>query len=423
MTQKTKSVREDSVLRFLRVVHEDSLNLREDGAEKNGNGAGHGPRLTQVDAAQRAGLSRPSVASYASRMRGTVLDRNRLAVKPDSGYAIGVDISETHGARVALSDISGHILHMRMADKPDDPQGPPRPLKRQTAGEALDFVEREILDLLLQEDLDADQILGVGVSLPGPVKGHYRIGRNAGIWRSLSAAEELARRLEWEDIVPFETQSDSYLSALAENMWGGGRIAEHTLFVKWAAQLRAAIVIHGKLYVGNSGTAGELPHREVEGLDEVDDRFKQHGLLDRCPVCGRERCLHMVAPLEAISRAFTGRSNERATKLIEQAERDPEALKLLEVAAKGIGQAVGPLVETLDPKTVVIGGALGSRAFPLVFEALTGSITEEAREESATVRGGRLQELTAVRGAVAMALLEFAPQYLRSRAKSVAAIV
>jgi predicted NBD/HSP70 family sugar kinase len=421
--QKEMKAREDAVLRFLRVVHQNGLYLRENGRKPGELGVdppSSARRLTQVDAAQRAGLSRPSVASYAARMRGVVLDRDNLAVKSDSGYAIGVDISETHGARVALSDISGHILKTLSAD---DRYGETE-LRRQSAGEALGFVEGAIRDLLEEWELSSNEIIGVGISLVGPVKSHYRIGRNAGIWRSLSAADELARRLGWED-VPFETQSDSYLSALAENMWGGGHIDDHTLFVKWAAQLRAAIVIHGELYVGHSGSAGELPHQKVEGLERVDQRFKEDGLMDPCPVCNQQECLHMIAPLEAISKAFTGKANERASLLIEQAERERGALELLKVAAKGIGRAVAPLVEALDPQTVIIGGALGSRAFPIVFESLTQAISEaggRAREESVTVKGGRLQELTAVRGAVALALLEFAPAYLRARAEAEATL-
>jgi predicted NBD/HSP70 family sugar kinase len=411
MTNQGKNVREDSVLRFLRVIHENGLNLREGGSagvEVQTPVQG----LTQVDAAQKAGLSRPSVASYAQRMKG-VLDKGRLVVKATSGYAVGVDISETHGARVALSDLSGNILKTVSAERAED-RGDR--VSRQTAGQALEFAERAIRDLLEEWDLGSEQIVGVGISLPGPVKGNNRIGRNAGIWRNLSAADELARRLEWED-VPFETQSDSYLSALAENMWGGGQITGSTLFVKWAAQLRGAIIIDGQLYVGHSGTAGELPHQKVDKdkLDSIPKAFTRHGLLDPCPVCREVGCLHMIAPLEAVSKALKeGVPNVRASELVAHAERNAEARAFLEIAGEGIGNAIAPLVEALDPESVIIGGALGSRAFPLVFEALTTSISRGvSREDSVTVRGGRLQELTAVRGAVALALLEFAPEYLR----------
>jgi len=418
--RKSKNVREDSVLRFLRVVHEHSLILRE--ASKNGEVELQSPvaTLTQVDAAERAGLSRPSVASYAQRMRGTVLDENRLAVRPTSGYALGVDLSDTHGARVALSDISGKILGTRTAEEKGTEDESDK-LHPQRASEALAFVEEAIHELLEEASIGTEQVIGVGISLPGPVKGHNQMGRDAGIWRHLSAADELARRLGWED-VPFATQSDSYLSALAENMWGGEYVATHTLFVKWSAQLRSAIVIDGNLYVGHSGTAGELPHlkfaeetiEEIKGNSELAALVERGKLDERCPVCHERYCLHMVAPLRSISLAFTGEPNERASRLVELAEIDLWKRRLLEIAASGIGTAIAPLVEALDPESVIIGGALGSRAFPLIFEDLTTAISEIAtRDESVAVRGGRVGEMTSVRGAVALALLEFAPQYLR----------
>jgi predicted NBD/HSP70 family sugar kinase len=411
MTQEANKPREDSVLRFLRVVHRNGLNLRErQNGEEEVEARATTRHLTQVDAAQEAGLSRPSVASYAQRMRGTVLDSDALAIKANSGYAIGVDISETRGARVALSDMTGQIVETLGYEDDDDSDR----LQPQTPGEALDFAEKAILQLLDAKEVRPRQIIGVCISLPGPVKDDNLIGRDAGIWRHLSAANELARRLGWED-VPFETQSDTYLSALAENLWGGGQIADNTLYVKWAARLRAAIVIDGKLYTGHTGTAGELPHQEVEGLgDPPPDGLRKHKLLDACPICRHERCLHMIARLRSLSLAITNEPGKRASRLVEVAEHDAEARRILNIAAGGIGRSVAPLIDALDPETVVIGGALGSRAFPLVFEALTGAIGERAiRYDSVTVRGGRVEERTAVRGAVALALLRFAPKYLQ----------
>jgi len=430
----------DPVFRFLKVVHRNGLSLRE---VSNGNGNGDGTPgkpLTQVAAAERADLSRPSVAAYVKRMRETILLEDSIAIRADAGYAIGVDISETRGARVALSDISGKIIATEVFGGDEDAY-----LQRQTPGEALDFVEGAIRRLLDNRDgppIDREQIIGVVVSLPGPVKGGNVIGPEAGIWRHLSAADELSRRLGWEE-VPFATQSDSYLSALAENHWTGGQVAQDCLFVKWAARLRVAIVIDGKVHVGHSGSAGELPHQTVKELAEEPrvmpgqipppwppPALEREGLLEACPVCNQVYCLHMVAPLQSISMALTGRPGKkgrpdaRASYLVELAEADPEARQILAIAARAIGTAVSPLVDALDPEAVVIGGALGSRAFPLVFEAFTSSIGGGPRSigggamgtESVSVRGGRLEERTAVRGAIALALLDFAPAYLRKLA-------
>lgn len=397
-------VPEDSMLRFLRVVHENGLNLREGDSELSAP-----RRLTQVAVAQQAGLSRPSVASYTERA-GVVLHKNPLTVEARSGYAIGVDIGEIRGARVALSDISGQILQTISAEEES------AQLQPQTAEEALDFIENAVRRLLEEYGVREEQIVGVGVSLPGPVSEDIVIGRDAGVWRNLSAANELSRRLRWEHI-PFETQSDTYLSALAENLWDGGHLEDHTLYIKWAARLRAAIVIDGKVYTGHSGTAGELPHQVVKGLEDLPPRMGEAGLMDRCPVCHESGCLHQIASLSALSKAITGSENQRASLLVEIARResdDGEARQILNIAARGIGEAAAPLVNALDPEAVVIGGALGSRAFPLVFEALTEPL---ARGGGVTVRGGRLEQRTAVRGAVALALLEFSPSYLRRAAE------
>src|SRR6185369_14732212 len=90
------SYREDPVVRFLRVVHR--AGLRQAAVAPPADGGGE--RLTHVEVARRAGLSRPSVARYASKLKDTVLEPGTLVVRPESGYALGVDLASAHRARV-----------------------------------------------------------------------------------------------------------------------------------------------------------------------------------------------------------------------------------------------------------------------------------------------------------------------------------
>ncbi len=411
MARTETAVREGGFRRFLSEVHKDSLNLHDHQSDPVETVGGRG--LTQVEVAARAELSRPSVAQYAKRMRdvGAFSDEG-LAIRPDSGYAIGVDIGEVHSARIALSDISGRILETRPESESDQ-------LKPQTPDEALDFSQNSIEALLKAHEVEPSQVVGVGVSLPGPVMHDRLIGPYAGPWRTRSVAGELANRLEWPD-VQFATQSDTYLSALAESLWAGGEFLDYVLYVKWSSRLRSAFVIDGELHTGHRGTAGELPHQTINELKRLMERkaapkaLEEHHLLDPCPVCGQRGCLHMVAPLKAISLAFTGEPNLRASHLIACTDNENgEERRILEIAARGIGAAILPILDALDPAKLIIGGALGSRAFPLVEDEFRALIDRSAPGHTGmTVAGSRVEEKTAVRGAVALALRTFAPSYL-----------
>lgn len=395
-------MRDEAVIRFLRAVHRHGLRLRS-GVDDVGFAG-----LTHVEAARLAGLSRPSVHSFAKRMRGTLLREDALAIRPGAGYAIGVDIGRAHHARVALSDVHGAVLDVL----PNESGGL---LTYQTAQDALDSAEQGIRNLLDEHGIETEQLVGVGISLPGPVRGHHAIGSEPSPWRRISAADELARRLDWED-VKFSTGNDTYLSALAESLWGGGPVSDHTVYVKWSVGLRAALVVEGQLYTGHSGTAGELGHIIVDQ--------ESH---DVCDVCKEAGCVHAIASLRTIAR-IAGDERLRAADVVERALDDETTMRALKTAARGIGKAVAPYVAALNPEVLIIGGALGSRAFPLVLDELTGDITEgnAGNGDDVSVVGARLQRRTATQGAVALALLEFGPAHLRTqaqRAQSVGATV
>lgn len=385
--------RDEAVIRFLRAVHQNGLRVRDGLHDEEFEG------LTHVEAARLAGLSRPSVHSFAKRMRGKVLRDGTLAIAPRVGYAIGVDFGRAHHTRVALSDIHGVVVEVRPNVGTEE-----RRLSYQTPTEALDYAEREIRSMVDQFDLNVDRLIGVGISLPGPVRDHIAIGPDAGSWRHLSAADELARRLGWGGEVEFATGNDAYLSALAESLWGGGQVSDHTVYVKWSADLRAALIVDGQLYTGHSGTAGELAHVIVDPDSEESE----------CEQCQEVGCVHKLAQIETIARV-AGDERMRAADIVSRAHDDAQTLESLKTAARGIGKAVAPYVAALNPELVVLGGALGSRAFPLVLEDITAEIREQGISNVSDVKvvGARLERYTAARGAIALALLEFGPSFLR----------
>jgi predicted NBD/HSP70 family sugar kinase len=277
--------RDEAVIRFLRAIHGNGLRNRTREFDDDF------PGLTQVEAARLAELSRPSVASFARRMQGTILRKDALAISPRAGYAIGVDFGRAHDARVAIGDIHGEVLKVYPEESPT------KPLSYQSPSSALKTAQQSILVALSDFSLDPSDLVGVGISLPGPVKGANFIGadsksmRHLNAWKLLNAAEELEQELDWKN-VPFKIQSDTYLSALAEHLWGGGQTSTNTLYVKWSAGLRTAITIHGQLYTGHSGTAGELPHVEVDRAAELLGRKNVRA----CEICKRQNCLHAIAP-------------------------------------------------------------------------------------------------------------------------------
>lgn len=379
--------------RLLGAVHRHGLRRRTIADDLNFVG------LTQGEAARLAGLSRLTANEYAQKMRKKAIlrdDNKTLAVLPGTGFALGVDFSRSHHTRVALSDVHGVLIDV-LPGKLDQRLNP------QSRSEALDFAANSIVRIMKRRNLTANSIIGVGVGLPGPVNGNIAIGPDAGPWGPpVGAADELARRLGWK-LDKFTTGNDAYLSALSESLWGGGQVSDHTVYVKWSAHVRAALIIDGQLYVGHSKMAGELPHVLVEG-----DRSSLV-----CEQCDGAGCVHKIAALKTIA-SIAGDERMRAAAVVSRACEDETTKAALKLAATGIGRAIAPYVAALNPEHVVLGGALGSRAFPLVLDELTEEISEKHTSNALEVKvlGARVNENTSLKGAIALALMSRGQDYL-----------
>jgi hypothetical protein len=109
----------------------------------------------RVDALMAAGLLTPSGEAASTGGRPPA----RLAFNPDAGVVIGADLGATH-ALVALTDLRGRVLAEK-ALRLDISAGP-EPV--------LDRVVRAGRSLLSAAGRTRDDLVGVGVGLPGPVE-------------------------------------------------------------------------------------------------------------------------------------------------------------------------------------------------------------------------------------------------------------
>jgi N-acetylglucosamine repressor len=405
---------DDARTRFLRAVLRD--NMRE--GPKNG----HGRSLTLLEAAEIANLSRPSVQQFYQSLRDAgVALRDRVEIKDDAGYVLGVDLRDTHPVRVVLCN--AHGMQQGEVWAPATPADDEKTAdKGPTASALLDLAHEGIMACAARERRSSADLIGIGISLPGPVVDGFAVGSEASPWDLIRADQGLERRLgPWlsgADPEIIVTRSDAYASAVMEHLWGAPEAAAaNTIYVKWSVDLRASIIVNGELYTGHKGTAGELGHIQTEAPPSVIP----------CLVCGHRQCLHAIASLQHLSEiAYPPRSGDEAAMsrflvpaedVVMRAREDRRTLEALKVAAHWIGIAVASYVAALDPATVVLGGAIGSRAFDLVQEDFKQPIAERVPSNSPDIEivGAEISQHTATLGVAACALLERGPAYLRKK--------
>ncbi len=153
--------------------------------------------------------------------------------------------------------------------------------------------------------------------------------------------------------LPVEVLNDAQAAAWGEYRYGAGRGLESLAFVTVSTGIGAGLVIRGQLLTGATGLAGHLGHTVYEPEGEM------------CG-CGRRGCLETVASGMALAQAARRRFGtpfDARMVLARAEEGDPEALALVDRAARAFAQALADLQALVDPQVVVLGGSVGLNAF------------------------------------------------------------
>jgi len=233
-------------------------------------------------------------------------------------------------------------------------------------------------------------VLAVGVSVPGTV---HRQTRTVGMapnlgWRDARLGDLLAARLEPQ--VTVTVGNDADLSVLAELRRGSARGCDDVVYVIGRVGVGAGIVVNGAPLQGREGRAGEIGHNVVDtGGPECH--------------CGKRGCLETMigdaALLTMAGRHGEPTEHEVAAVFDDARAGDEAALSAVRTIAGYLGQALGNLVNTLDPQRVVLGGSLSG-----VLELARGDI-EDALERYAFDPGHHPVELVLPRFGVDSALM------------------
>lgn len=270
------------------------------------------------------------------------------------GFVVGVDIGAT-SVDVALADISGRIL--QRCSEPADVRHRPEPF--------LSRCVEMIFHLMGVQGCNAEQILGIGIGVPGPVD----------FARGVLVAPPLMP--EWENfsIRGFVTKffpnafvvvdNDVNIMALGEQRAGDGINVDHFLFVKIGTGIGAGIVSNGKIHRGSTGCAGDIGHICVD----------KNGPVCRC---GNTGCLEAMAAGPAIAEKAMQAAISGASPLLRNMmeqnggilrpedvnaacrEGDQTALEIIRTSGQMIGDVLAGLVNMFNPSHIFIGGGIAN---------------------------------------------------------------
>ncbi len=311
------------------------------------------PGLSRADLASAVGLTKSTVSLLTRELiaEGWLEEREVVAtgdlgrrptplfIDPAKLLLIGGEV-DIESARVVATSLTGEVRAHAVAN-----YGAGKSPKTCIAGLA-----NAMLKLCRQLDAGTQQVIGIGVGLPGGVdeaRGFLHFAPNLH-WRDVPVGELLREKLAGTVLaeVPLFLQNEADVAALGELEFNT-QAGDPLLYLSINQGVGAGVVVGGRLLTGARGFAGEVGHMVLQLGGPV------------C-TCGRRGCAEaLIGP-----RAMLGLGPEETphAPMTEIANRLAAGDAALARAVKKAGNYLGVLLQNLasayDPSSIVVGGAV-----------------------------------------------------------------
>ena len=165
-------------------------------------------------------------------------------------YVFAVDLGGTT-VKLGLFDKEGNVLEKWEIVT-----------RKENNGEnILPDIAKSIKDKAAEKNIAKEDILGVGIGVPGPVDSKGTIYKAANLgWDVFNVSETLGELTG----LPVKTGNDANVAALGEMWKGGGKGYDSIVAVTLGTGVGGGVIIEGKLVAGSTGAGGEIGHIHVE---------------------------------------------------------------------------------------------------------------------------------------------------------------
>ena len=307
------------------------------------------PNVSRAELARLSSLTKMTVGALVSESiaAGWVRERNAfrgvsgrpgrpLELNPDVLYVIGAEIG-VNELRVVACNLLGTVIAQRH-------------LTNLGSRDPIVVCERlalEVSKLLEQPDLAQRRVLGLGVSVPGPVlDGVLHFAPNLG-WLQTRVLELLRPLLPAAlNSAHVCLENEANAAALGAYFFRLGAKPRSVVYLSLGVGVGCGIVIEGQVFRGADGFAGEVGHTVLyPPTGRVEDFVSQRGL-------AHQLNLEPITTIDA---------------LLLQASSQPAAVSAF---AHDLGLVLANLIGTFSPDELLIGGPLSTLGQALLHPAL-----------------------------------------------------
>lgn len=273
-------------------------------------------------------------------------------------YIYGIDIGGTT-VKMGLFDEKGDMLEKWEIVT-----------RKENNGEnILPDIVKSIKEKNTEKSIETDDILGIGMGVPGPITEDGRVLKCANLgWGIFSVADEMSKLTGVEKV---KVGNDANVAALGEQWHGGGRGFDNIVMVTLGTGVGGGIIMDGKILTGENGAAGEIGHITVNPKETLT-----------CG-CGCKGCLEQYSSATGVIRMAKERleASDKPSELRKFAADEIGGKEVFdaykagdELAAEAVnefaiylGMGLGNVASVVDTQAFVIGGGL-SKNGPVVID-------------------------------------------------------
>lgn len=227
------------------------------------------------------------------------------------------------------------------------------PLERQEIA-IFEHIAKEISEINLKQQLTWDDIDGIGLAVPCPVKNGFVQKCPNLNWQTMDIAKTMALFLP--EHVAVNVSNDATLAALGENNSLEHPFKNAILFTLGTG-VGGGVIVDGKILEGGTGLGGEIGHIPIP--IETDELCG----------CGSKGCLEQVCGTKAMFKKTKALAKHQPTsinldhlsvKAIFDAAKqgDSVGLEVVHGVAKAIAYSASILSVVLDPEVFILGGGV-----------------------------------------------------------------
>jgi predicted NBD/HSP70 family sugar kinase len=340
----------------------------------------HGP-LSRSELVARTGLTRSAVRGLVGELTAGDLATERegasfggpgrpsvlVAANPAGAEVLAIEIA-VDSLAAAIVGLGGRVGRLSRIERPrghlavNDLLHDVRALAGQVSGQVCGSRDQ------------SDRLLGIGVAVVGMVRrsdGFVPLAPNLG-WHNVALGEAITAALG--TAAPVAVANEADLGALAEMRRGAAVGERDVLYLSGEVGVGGGIFVDGRPLTGAAGLAGEVGHMPVNPAGAM------------CG-CGSRGCWETEigerALLQRAGRPLDGGREAVEDILAAAAQQDLRSLAALKEVGRWLGRGLAGLVNTFNPRLIVLGGLFGRVYFfvaPAVEEQLDSFALPAARE-------------------------------------------